>query len=146
MLAEQATSHGSAVAKLELNHRTINSASHSTGMEWLTLLFAAVTVWGLCGSVMGLGRYFWSTETAIAIHLPAAPIFAFVAATIHATMFPEFAQLTRAVVIIGVVIVLDFAIVAPLLERSFEMFRSVIGTWMPFGLIFLAAWIAGLLF
>jgi len=33
-----------------------------------------------------------------------------------------------------------------LLERSFEMFRSVIGTWMPFGLIFLAAWIAGLLF
>ena len=61
-------------------------------------------------------------------------------------MFPEFDPLNRAVVIIGVVIVLDLAVVAPLLERSFEMFRSVIGTWIPFGLIFLAAWIAGLLF
>lgn len=93
---------------------------------------------------MGIGRHLWSTETAVAIHLPAAPIFSFVASAIHATLFPEFDPLTRAVVLVGVVILLDVAVVAPLVERSFEMFRSVIGTWIPFGLIFLAAWAAGL--
>ena len=66
-------------------------------MDWLTLLVAAIVVWGLCGSVMGIGRHFWSTRTAVAIHLPAAPIFSFVASAIHATLFPEFDPLTRAV-------------------------------------------------
>lgn len=114
-------------------------------MDWFALLIAAVVVWGLCGTVMGLGRQLWSTKTAIAIHLPVAPIFAFVAATIHAWLFPQFDPLTRAVVVIGIVVLLDGTVVAPLMERSFEMFRSAIGTWIPFALIFLAAWAAGLL-
>jgi hypothetical protein len=114
-------------------------------VAWLSLLVAAVSVWSLCGAVMGVGRQLWSTKTAIAIHLPAAPIFAFVVAATHRWLFPEFDPLSRAIVMIGVVVLLDAAVVAPLMERSFEMFRSVIGTWLPFALIFLAAWIAGLL-
>ena len=114
-------------------------------MAWLSLLVAAVIVWGLCGTVMGIGRLLWSTETAIVIHLPAAPIFAFVAAALHTLLFPEFDPSTRAVVMIGVIILLDIAVVAPLMERSFEMFRSVIGTWLPFVLMFLSAWAGGVM-
>jgi hypothetical protein len=33
--------------------------------------------------------------------------------------------------------------VAPVFERSYAMFRSVRGTWLPFGLIFLVTWIVG---
>lgn len=117
-----------------------------SAMALLSLIAAAVVVWGLCGAVMGLGRKLWSVGTAIAIHLPAAPVFAFVAAALHAAFFPNFDPLTRGSVIIGVVILLDLVVVAPLMERSFEMFRSLVGTWIPFVLIFLAAWIAGLLF
>ena len=35
--------------------------------------------------------------------------------------------------------------VAPLFERSYAMFRSFVGTWMPFAAIFLASWAAGIL-
>jgi hypothetical protein len=36
------------------------------------------------------------------------------------------------------------AIVAPLLARGYAMFRSIVGTCLPFAAIFLASWIAGL--
>jgi hypothetical protein len=40
---------------------------------------------------------------------------------------------------------LDALVVAPLFERSYAMFRSVIGTWLPFVVIFAASWAAGVL-
>jgi hypothetical protein len=42
-----------------------------------------------------------------------------------------------------VALALDLFLVAPVFERSFEMFGSVIGLWLPQALIFLAAWRAG---
>jgi hypothetical protein len=35
-------------------------------------------------------------------------------------------------------------VVALLVEKSFDMFRSVLGTWLPFALIFLATWLTGI--
>jgi hypothetical protein len=48
------------------------------------------------------------------------------------------------VAITGFVIALDALVVAPLIERSYAMFRSFIGTWLPFAAIFLASWAAGI--
>jgi hypothetical protein len=45
----------------------------------------------------------------------------------------------------GLVVNLDLAIVAPLLERNSAMFCSLIGTWVPFAAIFLASWAAGIM-
>jgi len=42
-----------------------------------------------------------------------------------------------------IIIALDAFVVAPLFERSYVMFSSVIGTWLPFVAIFAAAWAAG---
>jgi len=39
----------------------------------------------------------------------------------------------------GYVVVTDGLVVAPMLERSYDMFRSLIGTWIPFALIFIAS-------
>ena len=44
----------------------------------------------------------------------------------------------------GLVIVLDAVVVAPIFERSYDMFRSAIATWIPFALIFIATWAAGM--
>ena len=44
----------------------------------------------------------------------------------------------------GIVLALDAIVVAPLFERSFAMFRSVIGTWLPFAAIFFASWAASI--
>jgi len=40
---------------------------------------------------------------------------------------------------------LDASIIAPFAEKSFAMFASVLGTWIPFGLIFFATYLVELL-
>jgi hypothetical protein len=114
------------------------------GMIWLSLFASGLVLWGLCGATMAVGRRVWGLETALRVHLAAAPVIAFLVSTIHKLIAPEFDSVLRATVMVGVVIVLDFAIVAPLFERSYAMFRSLIGTWLPFTAIFLASWVAGL--
>jgi len=39
---------------------------------------------------------------------------------------------------------MDVFVVALFVERSFEMFESIFGTWLPFLLIFLFTWWTGL--
>jgi hypothetical protein len=58
---------------------------------------------------------------------------------------PEFDPVLRAATMTGLIIVLDAAVVAPLFERGYTMFRSLIGTWIPFAAIFLASWAAGMI-
>ena len=44
---------------------------------------------------------------------------------------------------VGVVITLDFFLVALLINRSVEMFASLLGTWIPLALIFASSYITG---
>jgi hypothetical protein len=44
---------------------------------------------------------------------------------------------------LAIVIFLDMFVIALLVEKSFDMFRSVLGTWLPFVLIFLTIWLTG---
>jgi hypothetical protein len=71
-------------------------------------------------------------RTTLYVHLIAALIFAFGSSTLHRLFAPQFDPLLRAGVMAGIIIALDALVVAPLFERSFAMFRSVIGTWLPF--------------
>jgi demethylmenaquinone methyltransferase/2-methoxy-6-polyprenyl-1,4-benzoquinol methylase len=48
-----------------------------------------------------------------------------------------------AIVFLGVVIALDLLIVSLLIEGNFDMFKSVIGTWLPFALIFVTTYVCG---
>jgi hypothetical protein len=41
------------------------------------------------------------------------------------------------------VIAMDFFVVAMLINRSFEMFASLLGTWIPFALIFASTYLTG---
>lgn len=111
-------------------------------MTWTYLLGASLVLWGACGGVIAIGRRIWSLRTTLYVHLIAAPAFAYLLATFHKLLFPGFDPLLRAGVMTGVVMVLDISIVAPLFERSFAMFRSFLGTWIPMAAIFLASWAA----
>lgn len=113
-------------------------------MAWVYLFASGLVLWGLCGATMAIGRRVWSLETTLRVHLVAAPVIAFFVSAIHKSLAPEFDSVLRATAMVGIVIVLDFAVVAPLFERSYAMFRSLIGTWLPFAAIFLASWVAGL--
>ncbi len=49
-----------------------------------------------------------------------------------------------ALLFVGFVMVADFFIVALLILRSLEMFTSLLGTWIPFALIFASTYLIGL--
>jgi hypothetical protein len=44
---------------------------------------------------------------------------------------------------LGIVVGMDAFVVAPLIERSYAMFRSPFGTWIPFASIWLASFFVG---
>jgi hypothetical protein len=114
-------------------------------MAWTSLIGLGLVLWGACGAVMSIGRRLWSLDTALRVHLVAAPVAAFAVSAIHALIDPAFGAVPRAAVLTGLVFTLDLVVVAPLFERSYAMFRSFIGTWLPFALIFAASLAAGIL-
>jgi hypothetical protein len=108
------------------------------------ILAHALVLWALCGMVMFIGMEVASMETTLIIHLIAAPIFAALISKIYFKKFSYTAPLQTAIIFLSVVIFMDFFVVSLLIEKSFEMFRSIIGTWGPFALIFFSVYITGL--
>ena len=51
--------------------------------------------------------------------------------------------LQTALIFTGLAIFLDATVIALLVEKSYAMFGSILGTWIPFGLIFLATYLVG---
>jgi len=114
-------------------------------MAWVYLFGLGLALWGACGAVMAVGRRLWTLDTALRVHLVAAPVIAFLLSALHAWLAPEFNAVLRAAVMTGLVMILDAVVGAPVLERSYAMFHSVIGTWLPFAAIFGASIAAGTL-
>ncbi len=112
-------------------------------MAWAYLVGLALVLWGACGGVIAAGRRLWSLDTTLRVHLVVAPVLAFLVAVAHKELAPGFDPLLRAAAITFIVMLLDALVVAPLFERSYAMFRSFVGTWLPFVAIFAACWAAG---
>ncbi len=113
-------------------------------MRNLALLIAfAVAVWAFCGAIMGIGRAVTSLEVTLVLHLIGAPIAGAVAAWVFQRFVGGYAPLTVAAAFVGTALLLDLGLVAPVFERSFAMFSSVIGVWAPLALMFVASWAAG---
>jgi len=112
----------------------------------LTALIAHGFVgWAACGALMGglLGTV--SLATALTGHAVGAPII-FAAVTAH--LFLRSGGRPPIVVastFTAIVVALDAFIVAWLIQRSFAMFSSVLGTWLPFALIFVSVFVTGAL-
>ena len=66
------------------------------------------------------------------MHLFAAVALAFAAASIYRLLAPDFDPFLRAAAMAGLIVALDALVVAPILERSYAMFRSALGTWISF--------------
>jgi menaquinone-dependent protoporphyrinogen oxidase len=100
--------------------------------------------WALCAALMAVLLQTVSTGAAIAIHAVAAPLIFTGMAIGYFRAHGARDPLPTAVAFTGIVAALDAAVVAGLVLRDFAMFSSFAGTWLPFGLIFLATWVTGL--
>jgi hypothetical protein len=93
---------------------------------------------------MGIGQALFPSQTALIIHAIAAPIFFVLLSTNYFKRFHYTTPLQTALLFVGIVIGLDFFVVALLILRSTEMFTSLLGTWIPFALIFASTYMTGL--
>jgi hypothetical protein len=110
----------------------------------LVLLAHAFVGWALCGLAMAIGMATTSLTNALIIHAVAVPIIFALVSSVYFKKFRYTSPFQTAIIFVSVVIVLDILIVALLIERSFEMFTSILGTWVPFLLISVSTYLTGL--
>ena len=114
-----------------------------TVKELVIILAFAVVGWALCGATMGIGMVVTSERNALIIHAIAAPIIFALLSSVYFRQFNYTAPLQTATIFVAFVIAVDFFVVALLMLKSFEMFTSPLGTWVPFALIFIATYLTG---
>ncbi len=100
--------------------------------------------WALCAATMGVGMKVTTLRAALIIHVFAAPAIFTALSLSYFHRVSSWSPLRAAAAFLGVVVAMDVLIVALVIERSFEMFGSILGTWLPFVLIFISTWCTGL--
>jgi len=109
----------------------------------LIILVHAFVGWAICGAIMGIGMKITTMRITLAAHAIGGPIAFAIISLIYHRKFSYTRPLLTAAIFIGFVIFMDVFLVALLIEKSFEMFASVWGTWIPFALIFVATYLTG---
>jgi len=92
---------------------------------------------------MGVGMALTTLHHALIIRAIAAPAIFAAVPFVYFRYFRLWSPLRTAGAFLVVVIAMDLFVVALLIERSFKMFASVLGTWLPFVLIFVSTWWTG---
>ena len=109
------------------------------------ILAHGIVGWAFCGAIIGVGRQLFSMETTLLIHAIGAPVGFALLSLFYFRNFAFTSPIQTAILFLSIVVALDLFLVAPVFEKSFAMFASVLGTWIPFALIFTATLITGLL-
>ena len=109
------------------------------------ILVHAFIGWAFCTATMVIGMAVMSLGNALIIHAIGAPIIFTLIALVYFNKFNYTTPLQTALIFVSFVIVVDFFVVALIINRSLEMFASPLGTWIPFALIFTSTYVTGLL-
>ncbi len=111
----------------------------------IIILINAFVGWVLCAATMGIGLAITSLQNALIIHAVGAPIYFALVSLFYFKKFNYTIPMQTALIFVGFVVAMDFFVVALLISRSMDMFYSLLGTWIPFGLIFLSTYTTGLI-
>ena len=99
--------------------------------------------WAYCGALIGVGRQVLSMHSTLILHAIGAPVGFAIISRFYYRRFAYTSPVQTAAAFLGVVVFLDLFLVAPMFEKSYAMFSSILGTWIPFALIFAATYLAG---
>jgi hypothetical protein len=135
-LEERRTAWGDAM-------RDRQSLRWATAHALLLLSIHAFFVWLACGLTIALGRGPLGTETTLIIHAVATPVYAASVAFVYFKYFHLTTPLSTATFFILFVVLMDALFVAPIFEKSYAMFSSPLGTWLPLVSIFAATYLVG---
>jgi hypothetical protein len=107
------------------------------------ILIHAFVGWIFCAATMGICMALTTIDNALYIHAAIAPIFFIAVSMNYFRKYNHVSPIKTAAAFIAFVILMDFFVVALLINRSLEMFYSALGTWLPFVLIFSSTYITG---
>jgi hypothetical protein len=110
----------------------------------MIILAHGLVGWALCGAIIWIGVAVTSMQNTLILHAIGAPIIFGAIASIYFRAFNYTTPLQTAIAFVSVVVFMDFFVVALLIEKSFEMFASLLGTWIPWALIFTSTYLTGL--
>ena len=110
----------------------------------MIILAHGLVGWALCGAIIWIGVAVTSMQNTLILHAIGAPIIFGAIASIYFRAFNYTTPLQTAIAFVSVVVFMDFFVVALLIEKSFEMFASLLGTWIPWALIFASTYLTGL--
>lgn len=116
-----------------------------TTRKIIIILLHAFIGWALCGATMGIGMAATTLENTLIIHAIGAPVFFAVITWVYVKKFNYTTPLQTATVFLLFVVIVDFFVVALMINGSLEMFTSLLGTWIPFALIFASTYLIGAL-
>lgn len=109
----------------------------------IVIAIFALIGWGICGGIIAIGRSTIGMDPTLIVHAIAVPIvFGALSFLYHRYFHYTQPALTGLIFMLSAML-LDAGIIAPLAEKSYAMFTSILGTWIPFGLIFLATFLVG---
>ncbi len=109
----------------------------------VVILIHALIGWALCGAIIGVGFSLTSEQNTLVIHAIGAPIIFVAISSVYFKYFSYTTPLQTGLIFLLAAIFLDFFVVALFIEKSFEMFASILGTWIPWALIFLSTFFTG---
>jgi hypothetical protein len=115
-------------------------------VDYIKLLIVSIYAfigWTLCGAVMFIGMAVTTEFITLIIHAIAAPIIFAVVSSFYFKKYDFTTPLETAALFVAFVVLMDFIVVALLINRSLAMFGNVLGTWIPFVLIFIATYYTG---
>ena len=99
--------------------------------------------WALCGAIMFIGMAVTDIKTTLIVHVIGAPIIFSLISWFYFKRLNYTSPIQTALLFIGIVIFMDFFLVALIINKNLEMFLSPLGTWIPFTLIFLPTYLTG---
>jgi len=113
--------------------------------QTLVIILLGLLGWAGCGAIMFIGMSVTSMETTLIVHAIGAPVIFGTISWIYFKKLSYPSPLQTGIAFLLIVILMDFFLVALVINRSLEMFESLLGTWIPFVLIFLSTYVTGLL-
>jgi hypothetical protein len=113
--------------------------------KFAVILIHILFGWALCGAVVAFGNKFYDTQTTLLIHAISVPLIFSIISYVYFANFNYTTPFQTAIIFLVIIALMDFFVVGLLLEKNLRMFRSLLGIWVPFTLIFLSTYFTGLI-
>ena len=92
---------------------------------------------------MWIGMAVTTEHNTLIAHAIGAPVFFFIVSLIYFNKFNYTTPFQTAIIFFVFIVAIDFFVVSLLILKNFDMFKSILGLWIPVILIFVSTYMTG---